>query len=73
MRPALPVAAALALASALAGCVGERGPGEREVPHRPDRRDYAAFQAAHPEILEPNYLPFMVHRIPGGGSHGGLP
>ena len=69
MRHALP-AAAVALASALAGCAGERGPEERRVPYRPDRGDYAAFQAAHPEILEPNYLPFMVHRIPGEEGHG---
>jgi hypothetical protein len=70
VKPALPVAAAFALASALAGCAGERGPGESEVPYRPDRRDYAAFRAAHPEILEPNYLPFMAHRIPGAGDPG---
>lgn len=72
MRPALraAVAVAVALASALAGCAGERGPGENRLPYRPDRRDYATFQAAHPEILEPNYLPFMVHRIPGEGVDG---
>jgi hypothetical protein len=29
----------------------------------PSRRDYAAFRYAHPELLEPNYLPFMAHRI----------
>jgi predicted Zn-dependent protease len=32
--------------------------------YRPDRRDYAAFRAAWPILLEPNYLPFMVHRVP---------
>ena len=32
--------------------------------YQPDRRDYAAFRAAYPEILDPNYLPFMVHRFP---------
>jgi len=61
--------AAISLAGALAGCAGERGPAEK-APYHPDRRDYAAFQAGHPEILEPNYLPFMVHRIPGDGGDG---
>jgi hypothetical protein len=71
VRPALPAAAvAIALASALAGCAGGRGPEERRDPYRPNRRDYATFRAAHPEILEPNYLPFMVHRTPGEGGHG---
>jgi hypothetical protein len=70
VKRALRAAAAVALASALAGCAGERGPEERPAPYHPDRRDYAAFRAAHPEILEPNYLPFMVHRIPGEGGRG---
>jgi hypothetical protein len=70
VRSALPAAVAVALAGAIAGCAGEGGPGEPRVPYRPDRRDYATFQAAHPEILEPNYLPFMVHRIPGDGADG---
>ena len=38
--------------------------------YRPDRRDYAAFRAAHPEVLDPNYLPFMVHRVPLAGPGG---
>ena len=30
----------------------------------PDRRDYMAFRAAHPDaLIEPNYLAFMVHRF----------
>jgi hypothetical protein len=37
----------------------------RAEPYVPDRRDYAAFESAHSDLLEPNYLPFMVHRIPG--------
>jgi len=70
VRRALRAAAAVALASALAGCAGGRGAEERPAPYRPDRRDYAAFRGAHPEILEPNYLPFMVHRIPGEEGRG---
>lgn len=38
----------------------------------PDRRDYASFRAAHPEILDPNYLPFMVHRVPQKGGREDL-
>lgn len=38
--------------------------------YRPDRRDYATFRAAWPDLLEPNYLPFMTHRVRRGG---GLP
>ncbi|MEZ4216407.1 MAG: matrixin family metalloprotease [Myxococcota bacterium] len=41
-------------------------------PPPPDRRDYLAFRAAHPDVLEPNYLPFMVHRLPGDGPEGDL-
>lgn len=29
-----------------------------------DRRDYAAFRERHSGLLEPNYLPFMAHRLP---------
>lgn len=36
----------------------------------PDRRDYAAFRAAHPEVLEPNYLPFMLHRFAAPNGDG---
>jgi len=34
--------------------------------YQPDRRDYAAFRAAWPDLLEPNYLPFMAHRVSRG-------
>ncbi len=47
----------------------EPEPGPRYVP---DRRDYQAFRAIHPDVLEPNYLPFMLHRAPardGRGDH----
>lgn len=36
--------------------------------HRPTRWDYAGFRAAWPDLLDPNYLPFMVHRLPGGAE-----
>jgi hypothetical protein len=55
-------AAALALALLAAACAGPQ-PEPAAPPWVPDRRDYAAFRAAHPELLEPNYLPFMAHRI----------
>ena len=40
--------------------------------YRPDRRDYFAFRAAHPGVLEPNYLPYMVHRFAQPGPEGDL-
>ncbi len=58
----------VACAAALAGCATDRA---AEPPaYQPDRRDYAAFSAAYPDLLEPNYLPFMVHRVPGDGPDG---
>ena len=39
-------------------------------PYWPDRRDYEAFRSAHSDLIEPNYLPFMVHRIPGTALMG---
>jgi hypothetical protein len=32
-------------------------------PYEPTRADYAAFRAQHPQPIEPNYLPFMLHRV----------
>lgn len=49
----------LGLALACAGLPDGREP----QPYRHDRRDYAAFRAGYPQVLEPNYLPFMAHRI----------
>ena len=42
--------------------------GEATTPpaYRPTRWDYATFHAAYPDVLDPNYLPFMTHRVPGG-------
>ena len=63
--------AALASAALLAGCASfaERESG---APYTPDRRDYAAFRAAYADVLEPNYLPFMVHRAPQSGGRDDL-
>ncbi len=43
-------------------------PPPRRTPYVPDRRDYVTFREAYPEILEPNYLPYMAHwaRAPDG-------
>ena len=46
--------------------------GLSDEPYRPDRRDYLAFREAYPDLLEPNYLPFMVHRKPGDPATGDL-
>ncbi len=67
-----PLVAMVWVGACLAGVVavgcGVIGPRTIEsVPwgaYEPDRRDYGAFREAHPSLLEPNYLPFMVHRIP---------
>jgi predicted Zn-dependent protease len=32
-------------------------------PFSPTRFDYQSFARAHPDLLEPNYLPFMAHRM----------
>ena len=37
-----------------------------------DRREYAAFRAGRPEIREPNYLPFLLHRVHVPGSEDDL-
>ncbi len=56
----------------LAACAGDPGASDPRVPYRPNRWDYAAFRAAWPELLEPNYLPFMVHRAPAEGAEGDI-
>jgi hypothetical protein len=60
-----------AVAAAALGCGLVRGAvpwGDRDRPpppdYVPDRYDYAAFRAAWPDLHEPNYLPFMSHRVP---------
>jgi len=52
-----------------AGCATPNG-AEAPDSYRPNRRDYATFRSANPNVLEPNYLPFMAHRIPGDGPDG---
>ena len=64
------VPAALALAALAFDCAGPADPAPG-VPWQPDRRDYALFAAAWREaLIEPNYLPFMAHRIPGDDARG---
>jgi hypothetical protein len=55
----------LLLASLCAvACAGFGSDPDAENPYVPDRRDYASFREGYPGVLEPNYLPFMVHRFP---------
>lgn len=68
-----PLAARALLAALLlaAGCAGS-GPEEpRADRYRPDRRDYATFRSAwRARLIEPNYLPFMVHQLRGSDARG---
>lgn len=43
------------------GCAGDP---EAPPPYLHNRDDYFAFRDAHPGLLEPNYLPFMVYEVP---------
>jgi len=69
---------ALLLAGLLLGCASsvERGADQEAIAaasdavYWPDRRDYFAFREAYHDLLEPNYLPFMVHRLPGDSAAG---
>ncbi|HEX5068507.1 MAG TPA: matrixin family metalloprotease [Myxococcota bacterium] len=68
-------AATCALLAAALGCgllpVGPwRNEPQPASDYVPDRHDYSAFQSAWPDLHEPNYLPFMSHRVPRGA---GLP
>jgi hypothetical protein len=54
-------AAWLALAAALCSCAGPVGERPRYLHNRDD---YLAFREVWPEVLEPNYLPFMVYDVP---------
>jgi hypothetical protein len=65
------VAAVWLAALTAAGCARLPFAEEPRYVYLPDRRDYAAFRAAHPTLLEPNYLPFMVHRFPVEGDAAG--
>ncbi len=57
---AAPIAAALLAAL---GCSKSAPSTESLSPLPPDRREYQAFRAANPGLREPNYLPFIVHRL----------
>jgi predicted Zn-dependent protease len=58
-------AALLAVGLALFDCPGPQR-HEPPPPYHPTRLDYGVFARAWPDLLEPNYLPFMLHRAPGG-------
>lgn len=64
MKGAAGALLAVSLATAL-GCTGGWVETRPEIPGRPGRGDYLRFRALHPELLEPNYLPFVTHRVAG--------
>jgi len=45
-------------------------PAARPAAFRPTRVDYAAFRAGFPDLAEPNYLPFALHRVPARDARG---
>jgi predicted Zn-dependent protease len=53
--------AGLALLALGAACAAEP---EHPAAYLHNRDDYFAFRAVHPEVIEPNYLPFMVYDVP---------
>jgi hypothetical protein len=57
----LPPLATSALLGLALGCAGEP---DTLPPYLHNRDDYFAFRDAHPGLLEPNYLPFMVYEVP---------
>lgn len=71
-----PTAGWIGALGALLGCCGALGcagldGAEPRAPYVPERRDYLDFrERAGVELLEPNYLPFMVHRIPAASGDG---
>lgn len=56
------------------GCASDGGETSDDVvrvAYQPDRRDYEAFVQAHgDDIVEPNYLPFMLHRLDDDNPEG---
>ncbi len=81
MRTGSARAAAIALAAlglAASGCPSAERESEsaseaepRRAPaYQPDRRDYARFVDAHPGVVDPNYLPFMLHHAPADDGSG---
>lgn len=74
MKSVLRCALCVALGVWLSGCAVLKAAIAPSAPKRvttaprdywPSRRDYAAFRSAHSDLLEPNYLPFMAHRLVG--------
>jgi len=66
-NPGLPPRLALALLLLNAACATVRLEGTASAPLAapPGRSEYLAFRSTHPELPEPNYLPFMLHRFAG--------
>ncbi len=67
--------AALGLACFLLGCASPPTPAREEAAVEPPRAtyrhnlpDYAIFRDTHPGVQDPNYLPFMAHRVGLGGG-----
>jgi hypothetical protein len=56
-----------ALAALAAACAGG---ADAPAAYRHNRVDYEAFRGRFPELLEPNYLPFMATRVQLGSGPG---
>jgi hypothetical protein len=63
-RAARAAAASGAAALLVAACAS--GDGSSALAYRHNRRDYEAFRSERPELLEPNYLPFMAAHVSPG-------
>ncbi|MGH0038012.1 MAG: matrixin family metalloprotease [Myxococcota bacterium] len=62
--------AGVLLAGAL-GCPPPRADDPDDPPaFGPDRRDYTTFAAGRPEVVDPNYLPFMLHYVRSRSPRG---
>ena len=70
-RAGSPGPARLSLATLLVGlpgCAGVPAQAPPAAAYHPTLRDYQAFRGVHPDLLEPNYLPFMGHPTPAGDA-----
>ena len=52
------------------GCAARDGFTVSDMPYAPVSRDYLAFRGPETDLLEPNYLPFMVYRFREPGGEG---
>ena len=52
------------------GCVTPEPESLEVAPYVPDKLDYVSFREAYKDLLEPNYLPFMVHQIAENTASG---